>query len=278
MKRFVVTALGAAAIALLGASSAAQAAMIDFTVIAIGGTPTYTGTSLDQSTAVDLDIAILLVSEVGPSDDSGLTPGADTIDLSPRDIVFGTGPGTPLGFSVTKAWTGDNNDTFTETLTTVDSIDRSTLDQIIVHLSGTVSDSLGPLRGYAGLSRFERHPIWRSGTTRGDIHQYGDHRRHSRALDLGYDGAWVRRSRLRRVPPAQRQYRCTFSRKSQSLVEHLRKAALFGGVSLSADGALSAFARLAVSERLPLRCFSNAVQERNGVPISWPSERGRTHL
>ena len=53
MKRFVVTALGAAATALLGASSAAQAAMIDFTVIAIGGTPTYTGTSLDQSTAVE---------------------------------------------------------------------------------------------------------------------------------------------------------------------------------------------------------------------------------
>ena len=105
------------------------------------GTPTYTGTSLDQSTAVDLDIAILLVSEVGPSDDSGLTPGADTIDLSPRDIVFGMGPGTPPGFSVT--WTGDNNDMFTETLTTVDSIDRSTLDQVIVHLSGTVSDSLG---------------------------------------------------------------------------------------------------------------------------------------
>ena len=141
----------------------------------IGGTPTYTGTSLDQSTAVDLDIAILLVSEVGPSDDSGLTPGADTIDLSPRDIVFGTGPGTPPGFSVTKSWTGDNNDMFTETLTTVDSIDRSTLDQVIVHLSGTVSDSLAPLRGYAGLFRFERHPIWRSGDCHaGDIHQYGD--------------------------------------------------------------------------------------------------------
>jgi hypothetical protein len=96
----------------------------------------------DQSTAVDVDTSILLVSEVGPSDNSGLTPGADTVDLSPTDIVFGTGPGTPPGFSLTMSWTGDNNDVFTETLTTVASIDRSTLDQVIVHFSGTVSDSL----------------------------------------------------------------------------------------------------------------------------------------
>jgi hypothetical protein len=59
-----------------------------------------------------------------------------------RTSVFGTGPGTPQGFSLTMSWTGDNNDVFTETLTTVASIDRSTLDQVIVHFSGTVSDSL----------------------------------------------------------------------------------------------------------------------------------------
>jgi hypothetical protein len=142
MKRSVIAALGATVIAMLAANSAAQAAMIDFTVTAIDGTPGYTGASADQSTAVDVDTAILLVSEVGPSDNSGLTPGADTVGLSPTDIVFGTGPGTPPGFSLTMSWTGDNNDVFTETLTTVASIDRSTLDQVIVHFSGTVSDSL----------------------------------------------------------------------------------------------------------------------------------------
>jgi hypothetical protein len=47
----------------------------------------------DQSTAVDVDTSILLVSEVGPSDNSGLTPGADTVDLSPTDIRLWDGAG-----------------------------------------------------------------------------------------------------------------------------------------------------------------------------------------
>ena len=41
MKRSVVAALGAAMIATLGASSAAQAATIDFGVVGIGGTIVY---------------------------------------------------------------------------------------------------------------------------------------------------------------------------------------------------------------------------------------------
>jgi hypothetical protein len=145
MKRSVGTAVGAAVIAMLGASSAAQAALIDFTVTAIGGTPGYVGTTLDQSTALDVDISILLVSEVGAGDDSGLTPGVDTLSLSPTDIVYGagTGPSALPGSGLTKSWTGDNGDVFVETLTAVDSINRLTADQVIVHLSGTVSDSQG---------------------------------------------------------------------------------------------------------------------------------------
>ena len=43
MKRSVVTALGASIIAMLAASSVAQAATINFSVVNIDGTPTYTG-------------------------------------------------------------------------------------------------------------------------------------------------------------------------------------------------------------------------------------------
>jgi hypothetical protein len=144
MKRSVIAASGAAVIAMLAASSAAQAALIDFTVTAVDGTPSYTGTTLDQSTAVDVDTSILLVTEVDPNDASGLTAGVDTVSLSPTDIVYGagTGPMTLTGASiVTKSWTGDNGDSFTETLNEVDSINRMTPNQIIVQLSGTVSDT-----------------------------------------------------------------------------------------------------------------------------------------
>jgi hypothetical protein len=144
MKRSVRAALGAAVIAMLGASSAAEAALIGFTVTTIDGTPLYVGATLDVSTSLDFDSSILLVTEVDPNDASGLTPGVDTVSLSPTDIVYGddTGPMTLSGGAiVTKSWTGDNGDSFTETLTEVDSINRSTPNQIIVHLSGTVSDT-----------------------------------------------------------------------------------------------------------------------------------------
>lgn len=143
MKRSVTTAVGAAVIAMLGASSTAQAALINFTVTAIDGTPGYVGTTLDQSISVNVDTSILLVSEVGAGDSSGLTPGVDTVSLSPTDIVYGagTGPSALAGSGLTKSWTGDNGDVFVETLTAVDSINRLTPDQVIVHLSGTVSDS-----------------------------------------------------------------------------------------------------------------------------------------
>ena len=120
MKRSVIAALGAAVIAMLGASSAAEAAMINFTLATIDGTPTYVGNTVDVSTSLDFDAALLTVSEVGPQDASGLIPGGFNVSISPTDISYGAGTGpSTLPVSLIETWTGDNNDTFTETLTDV---------------------------------------------------------------------------------------------------------------------------------------------------------------
>ena len=143
--RYSTVAALAAAMMTLGASFAAQAALINFGVTVIGGTPAYTGASLDQSTAFDLDKATLLVSEVGHDDASGLIPKVDIVSISPSDIVYGggTGPVALPGSGVTKTWTGKTGDVFTETLTTVDSINRLTPNAITLTLSGMVSDTDG---------------------------------------------------------------------------------------------------------------------------------------
>jgi hypothetical protein len=67
MKRSVIVALSAAVIAMLAASSAAVAATIDFGVNSIDGSITFLGgSSLDQSTTLDLDLAFLAVNEISP--------------------------------------------------------------------------------------------------------------------------------------------------------------------------------------------------------------------
>ena len=145
MKRSVIAALGAAVIAMLGASSAAQAGTIDFGVVGIGGTIGNTGTDLEESTAIDLDESTLFVSGVGPGDESGLA-AFDTVSVfapSPPDtnIIFGSGTGTsPLVPEVVVSWTGSNG-AFTETLTTVQDVARNpnSPDSIGVTLLGTVT-------------------------------------------------------------------------------------------------------------------------------------------
>lgn len=150
MKSSVVAALGAVAIATLGAGSAAQASIISFDFDAFDGSITYIGTSLDVSTALDLDGATLLVSEVGAGDASGLHP-FDTVGLSAAtsppssEIEYGSTPG-PLGADVILSWSS-GVDAFTETLTTTTSIDRATPDEIAVTLAGTVSDTSGAFTG-----------------------------------------------------------------------------------------------------------------------------------
>ena len=152
MKSSVVALLGAAMIVALGANSAAQAAVISFGFGAFDGSIDYTGTSLDVSTALDLDQALLLVMEVNPGDSSGLAV-LDQVKISAltsptsSNIIygFGTGPG-PLGADVILSWplgAGPGTDTFTETLITVKSIDRSTPNEIGVTLAGTLTDAKG---------------------------------------------------------------------------------------------------------------------------------------
>jgi PEP-CTERM motif len=151
MKRSVVAALGAAVIATFVASSAAEAAMIDFGVSSENGSVGYTGSSLDVSTALNLDGATLLVLEKAPTDASGLgffgtvTLSAATSPPS-SELIYGsgTGPGS-LGAEVTIRWTATigpgAGDVFTETLTTIQSINRKDLDQIGLTLTGKVSDA-----------------------------------------------------------------------------------------------------------------------------------------
>jgi hypothetical protein len=150
MKRTVIAALGAVMIATFVASSAAEAAMINFGVASADGAVTYTGTSLDVSTALDLDGATLLVLEKNSTDASGL-PLFSTVSLSaatspPSSHILygsGTGPGS-LGAVVTLSWTAtvgpDVGDVFTETLTSIVAISRTLADTIGVTLTGTVSD------------------------------------------------------------------------------------------------------------------------------------------
>jgi hypothetical protein len=153
----VVSALAAAFIATIGASSGAHAALIDFSVAVLDGSGLgYSGPDLNASTAFNLDGATLAVSSVAAGDDSGLTPfefpPLPTINMfvsvTPSNIIYGSGTGSVAlpGTGIVKAWTGivgGVDDSFTETLTEVDSINRGTKDAVTITLSGTVSDSLG---------------------------------------------------------------------------------------------------------------------------------------
>src|SRR5450631_1570856 len=101
MKKSVV-ALGVALFATLGAASAAQAAVsvIDFGA-ASSGAVTYTGSSLNVSTALDLSGATVAVTTVGGDDTTGITLGTP-ITFSPLDIVYGSGDGGAIDLS--KTW------------------------------------------------------------------------------------------------------------------------------------------------------------------------------
>jgi hypothetical protein len=156
--RKIVPALAAAFIATVGAGSAAHAAVnvINFAIDDSGGTLSYTGTTLQSSTAFDLDGSTLEVSALGPTDNSsGLSIGdpiaVTTGAVPPTDIVYGPGSGaSALPFSVTKTWTATTaegvtpiGDVFTETLTNVLRINRTSPNALTVYLAGTVSDTAG---------------------------------------------------------------------------------------------------------------------------------------
>jgi hypothetical protein len=154
MKRSVVGTLGAAVIATLGVSSASQAVTVDFSFTNLGGSVTHDGSSLDMSSQLDFDDALFFVTEAGTGGDaSGLIPGdfinlsADTQPVS-KDVLYGFGDKlsdfpTPLEANLILSWPmvpAIGADVFTETLTTVTSINRMTPDAITVTMTGTVSD------------------------------------------------------------------------------------------------------------------------------------------
>jgi PEP-CTERM motif len=139
----VISVVAAAVVAAIGLSSPAQAAVVNFGIAALGGKLTYTGATLDKSTAFDLDSSTLFVSST-TADNSGLAV-FDIIKINPTLITYGMAPGGAL--NVVKSWTGTTGpelgDVFTETLTTVASINRGTANAITIGLTGTLTDSFG---------------------------------------------------------------------------------------------------------------------------------------
>ena len=148
MKRSVIAALGAAVIAMLASGAAAEAATIGFGVASVDGSITFLGgSSLDQSTTLDLDLSFLRVNEISPGDESGVAIDevvSLTAMTSPpsSQIIYASGLG-PLGADLTLTWVATVGpgvgDVFTETLTTVAAINRAVSDQIGLKLTGTVS-------------------------------------------------------------------------------------------------------------------------------------------
>jgi PEP-CTERM motif len=132
--KIVVPALAAAFIATVGVSSAAQAARIDFSFVALGNGVSASPTPLQDATSLNLDDASILVSATLAGDVSGLSPG-DAVSISPTDIDFAAVSATD---PVIKSWTGTNG-SFTETLTTVSSVDRTSPNAITWDLTGTVT-------------------------------------------------------------------------------------------------------------------------------------------
>jgi len=132
--KIVVPALAAAFIATVGASSAAQAARIDFAFVALGNGISAAPTPLQDATSLNLDDASILVSATLAGDASGLSPG-DALSISPTDIDFAA---VSAADPLTKSWTGTNG-SFTETLTTVSSVDRTSPNSVTWDLTGTVT-------------------------------------------------------------------------------------------------------------------------------------------
>ena len=126
----------AAAVAAVVFTGSAQASTItiNFGVSPLGGTPSYTGTSLDQSTAFNFGGGSYQVNQIGAGDQSTLVLG-NLISLT--NPTYGSGNVGSLTSDMTKSWT-TNAGTFTETLTSF-IINRGTPDAITLLLTGTLT-------------------------------------------------------------------------------------------------------------------------------------------
>jgi hypothetical protein len=171
MKSALVAALSAAVLVALGASSAAQAAIVNFGFGAFDGSIQYTGTSLGDSTALDLDQSFLVVMEVNAGDDSGLALFHEVAITSPTapstsEIIYGSTPG-PLVDDVILSWTA-GTDMFTETLTAVKSIvtmPSVNPNFIAVSLAGTLTDTGGAFMDSPVLLMFTANQAGGAGQT-----------------------------------------------------------------------------------------------------------------
>ena len=136
----------ASSAALIFAVPAQATTLIDFGVVGIGGTPSYSGANLESSTSFDFDGSLAVVSQVGVGDQSGLTTfptgSFNTVSLT-SPVTYGPGNSGPLSSPLVETWTGAFG-TFTETLTSF-SVARTGTDSITLDLSGT-------LAGPGGLS------------------------------------------------------------------------------------------------------------------------------
>ena len=126
----------AAAVAAVVFTGSAQAATItiNFGVSPVGGTPSYTGTSLDQSTAFQFRGGIYQVNQIGAGDQSTLAL-LNLVTLT--NPTYGSGNVGALTTDMTKSWTTAAG-TFTETLTSF-IINRGTANAITLLLAGTLT-------------------------------------------------------------------------------------------------------------------------------------------
>ena len=134
-KRLTMAAAGLAAVML---ASSAQAVTINFGAIPIGGTPSYTGATLDQSTSFNFGGGFYLVNQIGPGDQSTLALN-NLIALT--NPIYGPGNIGALAVPMIKVWVTAAG-TFTETLTNF-LINRTTPDALTLVLSGTLTSTTG---------------------------------------------------------------------------------------------------------------------------------------
>jgi PEP-CTERM motif len=139
--KILIPALAAAFLGMAGASSGAQAAIIDFSAVAQCPSTctgiTYSGSTLQASTGLDLDGSVWTVVSTAAGDKSGLAFG-DTLSVMPVSFIYGSGSGPiTLTTPIVKTWTGTAG-SFTEKLTTLDVITRG-VNTIALNFSGTVT-------------------------------------------------------------------------------------------------------------------------------------------
>jgi hypothetical protein len=128
--------LAAAALAVLVFTGSAQASTIhlDFGVSPLGGTPGYTGASLDTSTAFDFGGGSYQVNIIGSGDQSLLALG-NLVTLT--NLTYGSGNSGTLSSDMIKSWTTSAGD-FTETLTSF-TANRLTPNALTLVLGGTLT-------------------------------------------------------------------------------------------------------------------------------------------